>query len=94
MEETADNKVTITLYRRRWFMLAIFSLEGFVTSLYQMSLASISENVLKFYNLGDSTWKVNLFAMSYMVSENSLKYVDSKLDFEYSMCIDYKLYYE
>lgn len=57
----------IRLYKRRWFILALFSLDGLITTLIMMSFSGIQNVVLKYFGLGSATWKVNLMPMSYIV---------------------------
>jgi hypothetical protein len=57
----------IRLYTKRWFILALFSLDGLMTTLIMMSFSGIQNVVLKYYGLGSATWKVNLMPMSYIV---------------------------
>lgn len=55
------------LYKWRWLILAIFCLQGIMTSLIMITYSGIQNVVLKFYGLGSATWKVNLMPLSYSV---------------------------
>lgn len=57
----------IQLYPRRWLVLAIFALSNVMTSIIQLSFASIQNLTLDYFQLGNATWKVNLMSVSYMV---------------------------
>jgi FLVCR family feline leukemia virus subgroup C receptor-related protein len=60
----------ITLYKRRWLMLAVFSLTQFLCTVFQMTFACMSTVVLRYYHLDrrHDSWKVNCLAMAYMVA--------------------------
>lgn len=68
MEEKDYLQPEIKLYSIRWLILAIFALSNMMTSVIQLSFASIQNLTLDYFNLGNSTWKVNLMSVSYMVN--------------------------
>lgn len=54
------------LYRRRWFMLAMFALQGLSNSVIQFTFASISRLAVAYYGNIDA-WKVNMMAITYQI---------------------------
>mmetsp|Transcript_5309 Transcript_5309/g.19860 ORF Transcript_5309/g.19860 Transcript_5309/m.19860 type:complete len:536 (-) Transcript_5309:9426-11033(-) len=58
----------LKLYKRRWYLLLIFSLSAMLTSIFQMSFASIQSETLTYFSMAHTNtnlFKVNMFALSY-----------------------------
>ncbi|KAG2391943.1 hypothetical protein C9374_013428 [Naegleria lovaniensis] len=62
-----NNLLEPTLYKKRWLILFLFSMSNFLCSLYQTTFSPISTIALKYWEMPDQTWKVNMMTLVYLV---------------------------